>query len=584
MSYYTKITTAGLAAITAAMNNSSKVPITYMAFGDGNGYIPEPDENATSLLNEVYRVGVNKVEVHSKNPNWLVCEAIIPSAVGGFNIREVALYDSTGNTMLAIASYPPTYKPTVEEGAAKIQTIRIVIQVDNSGSFELIVDPDVVLATAQYVQDEVFKGQSNVSVKQYGAKGDGLHDDHLALQNNATAMDLDQLTYMFIPCRQESYLLKDTVVINMPSMIFGNRAATYYRGVGKKGYIIVDSEGPAFDLGGDKNTAERLGNPADQWTVKNIGFIPHPDQLPLTKVAIQHSAKTNGPDRGFILEEVSGSRLKNVLHIKDHGVQTQLATLVVEKCTISNNSIAILADGNVFGARIVGNQIEQNSSGCIHGVFHAALTIHDNMLEGSGNTIYIKDHNIDRNGCYLSLEGNYFELNYGDYLIKMDSYKNTIFSKGNYVSGFLSSDGITPNTDRNRPTDHFLLTNTYTMVYIYDALSVTFYGSASLLEKNNLDKYLLYVEPSKYFKEIGLYKDINRLENNSYLTKNIGNKVLTELGEIYVLGTSGTYINSKLLSSANDILEINASFFSNSDEDYIQYLTVIDTNNNRLPS
>lgn len=155
MSYYTKITTAGLAAITDAMNNSSKVPITYMAFGDGNGYIPEPDENATSLVNEVYRVGVNKVEIHSKNPNWLVCEAIIPSAVGGFNIREVALYDSTGNTMLAIASYPPTYKPTVEEGAAKIQTIRIVIQVDNSGNFELIIDPDVVLATSKYVDNSV---------------------------------------------------------------------------------------------------------------------------------------------------------------------------------------------------------------------------------------------------------------------------------------------------------------------------------------------------------------------------------------------------------------------------------------------
>ncbi|MGR2827321.1 hypothetical protein FY048_17725 [Acinetobacter sp. 1124_18A] len=153
MSYYTKITKAGLAAITAAMNNNSKVPITYMAFGDGNGYIPEPVENATSLVNEVYRAGLNKVEVHNKNPNWLVCEAIIPSAIGGFNIREVALYDNTGNIMLAIASYPPTYKPSVEEGAAKIQIIRIVIQVDNSGSFELIVDPDVVLATRKEVDD-----------------------------------------------------------------------------------------------------------------------------------------------------------------------------------------------------------------------------------------------------------------------------------------------------------------------------------------------------------------------------------------------------------------------------------------------
>lgn len=154
MSYYTKITKAGLAAITAAMNNNTKVPITYMAFGDGNGYIPEPDEDASSLVNEVYRVGLNKVEVHSKNPNWLVCEAIIPSAVGGFNIREVALYDNTGNTMLAIASYPPTYKPTLAEGSAKIQTIRIIIQVDNSGNFELIVDPDVVLATIDYVNQK----------------------------------------------------------------------------------------------------------------------------------------------------------------------------------------------------------------------------------------------------------------------------------------------------------------------------------------------------------------------------------------------------------------------------------------------
>lgn len=155
MNYFTKITKAGLSAITAALNNNSKMPITYMAFGDGNGSVPIPNENSKRLVNEVYRVGINKIEVHEKNPNWLVCEAIIPSAVGGFNIREVALFDNSGLTMLAVANYPPTYKPSIAEGAAKIQTIRIIIQVDNTGDFELIIDPDIVLATYQGIQDAI---------------------------------------------------------------------------------------------------------------------------------------------------------------------------------------------------------------------------------------------------------------------------------------------------------------------------------------------------------------------------------------------------------------------------------------------
>lgn len=163
MSYYTKITKVGLAAIAAALNDKTKLPITYMAFGDGNGSIPEPDENATALVHEVYRTGLNKVEIHNKNPNWLVCEAIIPSAVGGFNIREVGLFDNTGSKLLAVANYPPTYKPNTEEGAAKIQTIRIVLQVDNTGNFELVIDPDVVLATVAYLQENLLASKIKIA-------------------------------------------------------------------------------------------------------------------------------------------------------------------------------------------------------------------------------------------------------------------------------------------------------------------------------------------------------------------------------------------------------------------------------------
>lgn len=417
MSYYTKITKAGLAAITAAMNNNTKVPITYMAFGDGNGYIPEPDEDASSLVNEVYRVGVNKVEVHSKNQNWLVCEAIIPSAVGGFNIREVALYDSTGNTLLAIANYPPTYKPTVEEGAAKIQTIRIVIQVDNSGNFELIVDPDVVLATMANVNEAIDKNQNNISVKKYGAKGNSSLLDHTYFQENATACDNEQLSYMYIPMRNEGYPINETVGFKIPTMIFGNKGASYNRGSGKKGNILIGENAEyAFDLGLNATSAQRNNNPADNWTIKNIGFLPAEGIASRTKSAMKVTVNTNGPDRGLVLREISASRLKHVVDIQNPERETVIANLIVENSCLSNNELPLKATGNVLGARIVGNQIEQNAVGALHGTFNSAVYLADNMLEGQPNPIKIEIPPTTGNRTSLVVQRNYFEQNTGDYI------------------------------------------------------------------------------------------------------------------------------------------------------------------------
>lgn len=416
MSYYTKITTAGLAAITAAMNNNAKVPITYMAFGDGNGSIPEPDENAISLVNEVYRVGVNKVEVHNKNPNWLVCEAIIPSAVGGFNIREVALYDSS-NSMLAIANYPPTYKPTVEEGAAKIQTIRIIIQVDNSGSFELIVDPDVVLATMTNVNEAIDQNQNNVSVKKYGAKGNSSILDHTYFQENATACDNEQLSYMYIPMRNEGYPINETVGFKIPTMIFGNKGASYNRGSGKKGNILIGANAEyAFDLGLNATSAQRNNNPADNWTIKNIGFLPAEGIASRTKSAMKVTVNTNGPDRGLVLREISASRLKHVVDIQNPEKETVIANLIVENSCLSNNELPLKATGNVLGARIVGNQIEQNAVGALHGTFNSAVYLADNMLEGQPNPIKIDIPPTTGNRTSLVVHRNYFEQNTGDFI------------------------------------------------------------------------------------------------------------------------------------------------------------------------
>ena len=149
--YYSVFTKKGLELLTEAIRNGTKLGITSMAFGDGNGSLPVPDENFTKLVREVHRTQLNSLAPDPNNANWLRAEAIIASATGGFNIRELGLY--AGDVLVAYSNYPATYKPNPSDGTARIMTFRMILQIDNTASFELKIDADVVLATIQSVND-----------------------------------------------------------------------------------------------------------------------------------------------------------------------------------------------------------------------------------------------------------------------------------------------------------------------------------------------------------------------------------------------------------------------------------------------
>ncbi|MDV7416682.1 phage tail protein [Acinetobacter baumannii] len=149
--YHSIFTEQGLSLLREAIQNGTKLGITQMSFGDGNGLVPEPDATFTHLVNEIYRTDLNRLAPSANNPNWLEADAVIPSAVGGFNIREVGLW--AGEILVAYSNYPPTYKPTADQGTAQIKTIRIVLQIDNTANFELKIDASVVMATIQAVED-----------------------------------------------------------------------------------------------------------------------------------------------------------------------------------------------------------------------------------------------------------------------------------------------------------------------------------------------------------------------------------------------------------------------------------------------
>lgn len=149
--YHSLFTTQGLALLLEAIQTGAKLGITHMAYGDGNGIVPTPNANFTKLVKEVYRAPLNRLAPSKDNQNWLEADGVIPSAVGGFNIREVGLY--AGDILVAYANYPATYKPSADQGTAQIKTIRIILQIDNTANFELKIDASVVMATIQAVED-----------------------------------------------------------------------------------------------------------------------------------------------------------------------------------------------------------------------------------------------------------------------------------------------------------------------------------------------------------------------------------------------------------------------------------------------
>ncbi|HII3235639.1 TPA: phage tail protein [Klebsiella pneumoniae] len=143
------ITTAGREKIAAAIVNGSKVVFSQMSVGDGGGSATIPGEEQTSLVNELFRTQLNSLKL-SDTYSTIIAEMIIPPEVGGFTIREAALFDDAGVCM-AVANVPETYKPALAEGSGRFTILRIWLAVSSTKAVELIVDPGIVLATVEDV-------------------------------------------------------------------------------------------------------------------------------------------------------------------------------------------------------------------------------------------------------------------------------------------------------------------------------------------------------------------------------------------------------------------------------------------------
>lgn len=144
--FYTILTAIGQAKIANSYALGTKLNLAQFKVGDGGGSYYNPTADQIALKHQVWSGNISSIYVDADNPNWIIIEIIIPSTDGRFMIREAAIFDDAGN-MIAIGKYPETYKPVVAEGSAKDLYIKMILEVSNTASITLKIDPSVVLAT-----------------------------------------------------------------------------------------------------------------------------------------------------------------------------------------------------------------------------------------------------------------------------------------------------------------------------------------------------------------------------------------------------------------------------------------------------
>lgn len=167
--FYAILTNVGAAKQANADALGIPWTFTHMAVGDGNPSnlesppLPMPVATQTALLNEWRRAPLNQLKVDPNNAAVIIAEQIIPADEGGKWIRELALFDAAGD-MVAVANCPPTFKPLLSQGSGRTQVVRLNLLVSSSSNVQLKIDPAVVLATREWVTEELAKQDFKHSV------------------------------------------------------------------------------------------------------------------------------------------------------------------------------------------------------------------------------------------------------------------------------------------------------------------------------------------------------------------------------------------------------------------------------------
>ncbi len=149
--YFSIVTNIGRNKLALSAAGGAAVTITHFAIGDGNGAEVNPTAASTALVREVWRTPVESVVIDPLNPSAVLVTSIIPTAAGGWWMREFGIFDVDGD-MVAVAKPVSQYKPTALEGQLEDIRYEFQIIIGETANVTMLVDPSVLLASRDFVE------------------------------------------------------------------------------------------------------------------------------------------------------------------------------------------------------------------------------------------------------------------------------------------------------------------------------------------------------------------------------------------------------------------------------------------------
>lgn len=162
--YGTVVTNIGASKIAACILNGTKLNITHAAVGDGGGAYYKPTTEQEGLKNECWRGEIAYYKQNEANPNMLDVKIVVPAEVGGFTVREAALFDADGDC-IAVCNTPDAQKVLPTDGVNFPLTILFHLLVTDASAVEITVN-----SSLDTVSREEMKGAIDGAMADYANK------------------------------------------------------------------------------------------------------------------------------------------------------------------------------------------------------------------------------------------------------------------------------------------------------------------------------------------------------------------------------------------------------------------------------